>query len=208
MTAVWAIVLVASVVVAAVGVGLRLRWLLGRPCRPERSRVAGSPGRGVLYAFTWGMMPWAKESTRIHLLAYLRGIVFHAGIAAGFLGLALSPWAPGMPAAVRWFIIAGTLIGALAGWAGLAARLVEHNLRAVSTPDDLLSVALVSAFLTTAAAAWWDPRWSAAFFVAGAATLIAIPLTKIRHCIYFFLSRYFFGLFYGRRGVIGGIQHE
>src|SRR4030067_546107 len=147
MTAVWAIVLVASVVVAAVGVGLRLRWLLGRPCRPERSRVAGSPGRGVLYAFTWGMMPWAKESTRIHLLAYLRGIVFHAGIAAGFLGLALSPWAPGVPAAVRW------------AHAAVAPR-------------------------------------------------IPAPPHKTRHCIYFVFSRYFFGLFYGRRGVVGGVQHE
>src|SRR3972149_1555298 len=106
MPAVWAIVLAASGVVAAPGVGLRLRWLLGRACRPERSRVAGSPGRGVLYAFPRGVLPWAKESTRIPLLSYLRGIVFHAGIAAGFLGLALSPWAPGMPAAVRRFILA------------------------------------------------------------------------------------------------------
>lgn len=208
MPTAWQVVLLAALIIAAVGIGLRLRSLLARPWRPERAPAAGSLSGGVRYAFTWGMMPWAKESTRIHLLAYLRGIIFHLGIAAGFLALALAPWRDAAPGAVRGLLIAGALIGALAGWGGLAARLIERNLRAVSTPDDLASVALVSAFLTAAGSAWWDPRWSAAFYALAAATLVAIPLTKIRHCIYYGFSRYYFGLFYGRRGVIGGAQHE
>lgn len=208
MPAPWLLILGAAAVLAGAGIAVRLRVFLRHAWRPERAPAAGSLAAGVRYAFTTGMMPWAKESTRIHLLAYLRGIVFHAGIAAGFIALAAAPWYGSIPAVGRWALVAASAAGALAGWAGFAARFVERTLRAVSTPDDLVSVALVSSFLTAAAAAWWDPRWSVAFYVLGAATLVAIPLTKIRHCIYYGFSRYYFGLFYGRRGIIGGARHE
>ena len=39
-------------------------------------------------------------------------------------------------------------------------------------------------------------------YLTGAVMLIYVPLGKIRHCIYFFFSRRFFGLFVGRRAVI------
>jgi hypothetical protein len=71
-----------------------------------------------------------------------------------------------------------------------------------------VSVALVSVFLSAGTAAFLDPRWRGLFLLLGAATLVAIPFTKIRHCFYYFFSRYFFGLFYGRRGVLGGAHHE
>jgi len=199
---------IASAGVAGFGLARHLTGVLARPFRPERARPAGSPAAGVRYAFTTGMMPWAKESTRIHLLAYLRGIVFHAGIAAGLIGLGLALWDPGLPSAFRLLLSAALGAGALAGWAGFAARFAEPGLRALSTPDDYVSVALVSLFLTAGALAWWDARWMDAFLLLGAATLVAIPFTKIRHCFYYFFSRYFFGLFYGRRGVLGGAHHE
>ncbi|MDQ7842328.1 MAG: hypothetical protein QN141_03975 [Armatimonadota bacterium] len=208
MTPAWAIILLGALAVSVWGLWGHLRRTLARPWRPELSRAAGSPGRGVIYAFTWGMAPWAKESTRLHLLAYLRGVVFHVGIAAGLAGLALIPWRAAVPAAGEGAIAVAAAAGAVAGWGGLLVRVTEHNLRAVSTPDDLFSVALVSAFLSAGAGAWWGPRWTAPYLALGALTLVAIPLTKIRHCFYFFFSRYFFGLFYGRRGVVGGVQHE
>jgi hypothetical protein len=201
-------ILVGAAGVAAAGLGRHLSRLRARPSRPDRARPAGSPAAGVRYAFTTGMMPWAKESTRIHLLAYLRGIVFHVGIGAGLLGLGLALWAPPLPAAVRMALVAILAAGALAGWGGFAARFVEPGLRALSTPDDYVSVALVSVFLSAGTAAFLDPRWRGLFLLLGAATLVAIPFTKIRHCFYYFFSRYFFGLFYGRRGVLGGAHHE
>ena len=206
--AVEAWILIGSAGIAAVGLWRHLSGVLARPFRPERARPAGSPAAGVRYAFTTGMMPWAKESTRIHLLAYLRGIMFHAGIGVGFLGLALALWSPPLPPAFRLLLSAALGVGALAGWVGFAARFVEPGLRALSTPDDYVSVALVSLFLSAGTLAWWDARWTGAFLLLGAATLVAIPFTKIRHCFYFFFSRYFFGLFYGRRGVLGGAHHE
>jgi hypothetical protein len=198
---------VASAGVAAAGLWRHLSIVLGRPFRPERARPAGSPAAGVRYAFTLGMMPWAKESTRIHLLAYLRGIVFHAGIGAGLLGLVLALWRPDIPSVLRALLVGVLAVGAVAGWGGFAARFVEPGLRKLSTPDDIVAVALVSGFLSVGALAWWDARWMAVYLLAGAATLVAIPITKIRHCFYYFFSRYFFGLFYGRRGVLGA-HHE
>jgi hypothetical protein len=41
------------------------------------------------------------------------------------------------------------------------------------------------------------------FYVVGAVMLVYIPFSKIRHCVYFFYSKFFFGLSFGRRGVIG-----
>lgn len=201
-------IVLAAAGVAAAGLWRHLATVLARPFRPERARPAGSPAAGVRYAFTWGMMPWAKESTRTHLLAYLRGIVFHIGIGAALMGLILALWRPGWPAAFRLPFVAVLAAGAAAGWGGFAARWVEPGLRRLSTPDDHIAVALVSTFLTVGALAWWDARWTGAYLVAGAATLAAIPFTKIRHCVYYFFSRYFFGLFYGRRGVLGGAHHE
>lgn len=70
--------------------------------------MKGSPKRGVLYAFTFGMMPWAKESTRRHMLAYLRGVGFHAGIFAGLGALLVSPWWALLPQASLYLFAAVT----------------------------------------------------------------------------------------------------
>ncbi len=200
---VWGWILAGAFAVTAAGLGRHLAMLLARAYRPERAVAVASPVQGVVYAFTWGMMPWAKESTRRHLLAYLRGIVFHAGIGAAFLALVLSPWLPAVPPLLRWGIVAASGIGALMGFAGLFARIAEARLRRLSTPDDFFSVGLVSAFAAAGAAAWVAPAALPSFYLLAAATLVYIPFGKIRHCFYYFFSRYFFGVAFGRRGVIG-----
>ncbi len=206
---IWIWVLAAAFAVTVAGLGRHIALVFARPYRPERAAPVGSPAGGVLYAFTWGMMPWAKESTRRHLVAYLRGIVFHAGIATAFLALVLSPWQGTLAPLLRWGLVMLMGIGALAGVGGLIARIAEARLRRLSTPDDFFSVGLVSVFVGAGAAAWADPRWQALFYLLAAVTLIAVPFSKIRHCFYFFFSRYFFGVGFGRRGVIGwGKVHE
>jgi len=205
----WSWLLVAALAVTVAGLGRHAAVLLVRPNGPDRSQAIASPARGVLYAFTWGMMPWAKESTRRHLWAYLRGIIFHAGIAAGFLMPLLIPWQAFVPPAIGGAVAVLAAVGALAGVVGLAARIAEPRLRRLSTPDDFFSVGLVSAFLVAAASAWALPGARALFYGLAAATLAYIPFGKIRHCFYYFFSRYFFGLAFGRRGVIGwGQSHE
>jgi hypothetical protein len=39
-------------------------------------------------------------------------------------------------------------------------------------------------------------------YIISAITFVYVPLGKIRHCLYFFFSRIFFGKFFGRRGVL------
>ncbi len=205
----WGWLLGGACAVAVAGLGRHLVLLLGRPYRPERSSPAGSPAGGVLYAFTWGMLPWAKESTRRHLLAYLRGVVFHLGIAAAFLALLASPWRTQAVGPLRWALVTLSAAGGVAGLGGLVARVGERRLRRLSTPDDFFAVTLVSLFSLAAGAAWLEPALRPLFFGLAAATLVYIPFGKIRHCFYFFFARYFFGAGFGRRGVLRwGNAHE
>src|SRR4030043_109277 len=64
------------------------RW----PYSSELAPIKRSPGMGVVYAFTLGMAPWAKESARLHWVAYIRGIIIHVGIFAAAAFLIASPW--------------------------------------------------------------------------------------------------------------------
>lgn len=202
-TALWGWIVLIALGLSVVGTGWRLHGLLARPYRPDRAQPRGRGWRGVLYAFTWGMMPWAKESTRHHFLPYVRGVLFHIGIFATLATLAVSPWRSALP---DWIAAAGlalTGIGAVGGLIGILMRIFDERLRALSYPDDYASVVLVTLWQAAGVAFWADPQWTATFYGLSALTLIAIPLTKIRHCIYFFFSRFFFGLFYGRRRVLG-----
>ena len=167
----------------------------------DQSPLKGNPQRGIQYAFTLGMMPWAKESTRIHMIAYLRGIVFHIGIFAALGALIISPLWGLLPREliVLLMIVLGT--GSLLGAAGGVMRLAENNLRGLSTPDDHFAVWLVTIWMAVSALAVWNRTFLVAFYVLSAITLAYVPLGKIRHCLYFFFSRTFFGRFFGRRGV-------
>jgi hypothetical protein len=168
----------------------------------DRSTPKGNLKAGVLYAYTLGMAPWAKESTRLHMIAYLRGVAFHLGV---FLGLGLlfaSPWIHLLPLVMRGFLAVCAGAGAVFGFIGFAMRLIEHNLKAVSTKDDLFAVLLVSLFLAAAALWLLIPGAMPAFYLISAGMLIYAPFSKIRHCIYFAYSRLFYGKFIGSRAVL------
>jgi hypothetical protein len=166
----------------------------------DRSPLKGNPQHGITYAFTLGMMPWAKESTRIHLIAYLRGIGFHVGIFTA-IGVLISPfWGP-RPEALTLLLTTVLGIGSLLGAAGGVMRLAERNLRGLSHPDDHFAVWLVTVWMAAAALAVWNDAFLVAFYLLSAITMAYIPLGKIRHCLYFFFSRTFFGKFFGRRAV-------
>jgi len=47
-----------------------------------------------------------------------------------------------------------------------------------------------------------------AFYLVAALMLVYIPFSKIRHCVYFFYSKSFFGRHFGHRGVIGQPKSE
>jgi len=186
-----------------VGILLRLREIMRRPFKKDYSRGRGSDRRGILYAFTLGMAPWEKESTRQHWVAYLRGIFFHLGVFTAFGVFLVSPWLEALPPLVLWIAGALPTAGALFGFAGIAMRLMGENERALSLPDDYFSVFLTSLFTALACAVLVWPGLLPFFYLVTALLCVYVPFGKIRHCVYFFYSKFFFGKNFGHRGVLG-----
>lgn len=192
---------ITGLLVAAYGIYRRYAETKRRPLPADRSPLKGNPAQGISYAFTTGMMPWAKESTRIHAIAYLRGIGFHVGIFTALGALLISPFQAYLPAilssVVFWILVFGSLLGA----AGGVMRLAEHSLRGLSLPDDHFAVWLTTLFMAVTALGFFNENFRIPMYIVAGLTLIYLPLGKIRHCLYFFFSRTFFGKFFGRRAV-------
>ncbi len=192
----------AGLAVAVAGLAARWREITRRPAPVDRSPAKGDPVRGVLYAFTLGMAPWSKESTRIHAVAYLRGVGFHLAMFVGLIVLAIRPLWPMLVPAMRDSVAVLLAAGALLAAAGSVMRLREPNLRALSNPDDHLSIWLVAVFLALTALAVWNAGFVVPMYLSAGLLFAYIPLGKIRHCLYFFFARRSFGRFAGRRGVL------
>ena len=183
------------------GIYRRYKQTRRRALPKDQSPAKGDPRQGIAYAFTLGMAPWAKESTRIHLIAYLRGIGFHVGIFSAIGFLFISPFLEQIPPLPKTMLAWTMVMGSVLGAAGGLMRILEHNLRALSIPDDHFAVWLVTIWLSVSAMSIWDHNLLAVYYVISAITLAYIPVGKIRHCLYFFFSRTFFGKFFGRRAV-------
>jgi hypothetical protein len=185
---------------------LRAFTRLNRPSdtAPARGRVAS----GIVYAYTLGMAPWSKESTRRHWISYMRGVAFHMGIFLGLGLLLISPWLSALPHYWRSILGAGTALGALFGLIGLAARYMERNLKSLSTPDDYASVLLVSLFLASSSLWLFNPSSLPVFYMSSALMLVYAPFSKIRHCLYFGYSRLFYGKVIGSRAILPHSQQE
>ena len=191
----------AGLIAGLFGIYIRYARTKRRALPADRSPIKGDILRGIRYAFTTGMMPWAKESTRIHMIAYLRGIGFHIGIFAAIGAVIISPFWGSLPPILSRVLFWVLAIGAILGAAGGIMRIVEHNLRALSLPDDHFAVWLTTLFIAAAGMAMINEAFMIPMYIVSAVTFVYVPLGKIRHCLYFFFSRNFFGKFFGRRAV-------
>jgi hypothetical protein len=191
----------AGLIAGLYGIILRYAETKRRALAVDHSPVKGDVPGGIRYAFTTGMMPWAKESTRIHMLAYLRGIGFHVGIFAAIGAVILGPFWTFLPPFLSQTLFWVLVIGASLGAAGGILRIVEHNLRGLSLPDDHFAVWLTTLFIGLAGLAIPNERFMVPMYIVSAIMFVYVPLGKIRHCLYFFFSRIFFGKFFGRRAV-------
>jgi len=195
------LIALAGLLAGLYGIYIRYAETKRRPLPADKSPIKGSPSHGISYAFTLGMMPWAKESTRIHMIAYLRGIGFHIGIFTTIGALLISPFWGFLPILLNMLLAFVLGIGALFGAVGGVMRIMEHNLRGLSNPDDHFAVWLVTVWMAVAALSVGNEAFLVLFYFLSAVTLAYVPLGKIRHCLYFFFSRTFFGKFFGRRAV-------
>lgn len=192
----------AGAAIFVVGVVYVLASAQRRPYQAETAPIKGSPAQGVLYAYTLGMAPWAKESARLHWVAYIRGIIIHVAVFAAVPYLIATPWLAGMILPLRFSLAAFFGVGAILGLAGFWIRLADPSLRLLSTPDDYFSLALVTLFLASAAASAASIELLPAFWAISGVTMAYAPFGKIKHFMFFFYERVFVGLFFGRRGTL------
>ncbi len=177
-------------------------WLFQfRRLHPEPP-FRGSPAKGVRYAFGRGLMPGEKESTRRHVFIYVVGIIYHAAILVAFIRLAFLGFGLGLPAGLRSWLIIILIIGFSAGIFLLFRRLLSPSLRGISLPDDYGANILVDLFLVMAFLSLIKANAVPVFLVLSIVLILYLPVGKIRHCLLFFPSRYFFGRYFGSRGVL------
>lgn len=184
------------------GIYIRYEETRRRAVPVDNSPIKGNLSHGIQYAFTIGMMPWAKESTRIHMVAYLRGIGFHVGIFAAIGAVIIRPFWGYLPSFLSGTLFWVLILGAILGAAGGIMRIAEQNLRGLSLPDDHFAVWLTTLFIALAGLALLNKAFIIPMYIVSAVTFVYVPLGKIRHCLYFFFSRLFFGKFFGRRAVL------
>lgn len=196
----------AGLIAGLFGIYLRYAETKSRLLPADKSPIKGSIPQGIQYAFTTGMMPWAKESTRIHMLAYLRGIGFHIGIFAAIGAVVISPFWGYLPPFLYWTLFWVLALGTVLGAAGGIMRIMEHNLRGLSLPDDHFAVWLTTFFIAVAGLTLISEAFLIPMYIVSAVTFVYLPFGKIRHCLYFFFSRIFFGKFFGRRAVLPHAQ--
>lgn len=159
--------------------------------------------RGVRYAFGRGLDPRQKDGVRAHPLVFACGTLLHLGVfsaAARLLGLLLGIE---FPAFANVLLASALIAGLLCGCALIVRRLRSPVLRVVSGADDYISAALVLGFLGAAEATMIAPGATAAFYGTTLALAGYAPFGKIRHCVLFFITRTYYGIFVGRRGVLG-----
>jgi hypothetical protein len=188
------------------GITIHVHKLLSLPYNAPLARPRGSAPGGVAYSFGPGLMPWSKESTRLHPIAYLRGILFHAAILCAFIILVLGLSMPLQDISLvgRWIMLVVVALGFVLAAGGLLQRWSDLKLRYLSRPDDYLAVAVVAVFLALAGSLLLNPEVKNYFYLWTAIMFIYIPVSKITHFIFWFFTRYFWGQRYGYRGVVGG----
>jgi hypothetical protein len=196
----------AGLIAGLFGIYLRYAETKRRLLPADKSPIKGSIPQGIQYAFTTGMMPWAKESTRIHMIAYLRGIGFHIGIFTAIGAVIISPFWGYLPPLLYWTMFWVLALGTVLGAAGGIMRIMEHNLRGLSLPDDHFAVWLTTFFIAVTGLAVLNKTFLVPMYIVSAVTFVYVPFGKIRHCLYFFFSRIFFGKFFGRRAVFPHAQ--
>lgn len=161
----------------------------------------GKIGNAIAYSFTGAMSPFKKESAYLHLPTYAAGIIFHLGTFLSFCWIVLHFFSINTTSIINFSSAILLTISALCGIFIFIKRIVTLKMRFLSHPDDYFSNLLVTGFqLLSAMSLIWNSLhpflfiWSAILF-------LYIPISKLRHVVYFFTSRIYLGLFYGNRGV-------
>jgi len=180
---------------------LIVQWIFSRGRgRRDYSVKDGSVARGVIYNFTWAMMPQHKETIRNHPLKFTIGILMHIGV---FIAIAkvlillvfpqMRPLGPG---------ILGVLlsISSLCGLYLFIRRVFSIELRSMSSPEDYLSILITISFILAASAHEFGLMSAEIFLLLSALVFFYLPVGKLKHALFFFIARTDYGIRLGYRG--------
>ncbi|MCW5977159.1 MAG: hypothetical protein KIT09_03740 [Bryobacteraceae bacterium] len=191
---------------------LKIRWILKFPAGRDRQAPSGNPeknaSRGAWYSLLNIAMPWAMPSTRNRPLFYAQFVAFHLGVAASILMSFLIPYAPRTIASAP-AVLALQVVFAMACIVGilrLYRRIADPYIRAISSPDDYFSLALLIvwlgfSFLAAPNRPAEGERALIAYFLLTAFFLVYVPFSKISHYLYYPFARWYLGKTLGHRGV-------
>ncbi|MHC4219408.1 MAG: hypothetical protein ACYSU7_13260 [Planctomycetota bacterium] len=191
---------------------IRIIWFLRHKAGDERQAPTGSPSttpaRGILYSWANVAMPWAMESTRRKFFMYIQFVIFHLGVTAAILLSFIIPYGPGLLESAGFVLFLQVLMGAACavGVLRMIRRAGNRHMRAISSPDDYFSLALLTVwFFFAVLAAPNDTargEWHLlTYFILTAFFLMYVPFSKISHYLYYPFTRYYFGKSMGYRGV-------
>lgn len=200
-----------ALVVMAIVYTMRIFWLLSFKAGKERQQPTGALSttkrKGIIYSWANIAMPTAMESTRTNMLIYIQFVIFHTAVTLAILQSFLIPYFPEVMESLGLDKIFQVMIGLgfLVGLIRMVRRFSSKLMRAISTPDDIFSLLLITVwFLFAALAAPHNIEESEfipmAYFWLTAFFLIYVPFSKISHYLYYPFTRYYLGKTMGHRG--------
>lgn len=191
---------------------IRLIWLFrfkaGGDRQGRTGRFSTSPKKGAFYSLANVAMPWAMESTRTNPIFWIQFALFHLGVTAAIALSFVIPYAPSL--LNQGLVVLGfqAFIGAacLIGCYRMYRRISDKTMRAISTPDDYFSLALLTVWFAFGVLAASNDVSNGegimlTFFLLTAFFLIYVPFSKIGHYLYYPITRYYLGRSLGYRGV-------
>ncbi|MBT3935034.1 MAG: hypothetical protein HOF35_12300 [Bacteroidetes bacterium] len=192
---------IAALILCSLGLILHFAKILKLGNPKDFSTPAGNPVDGIKYSMTGAMSPKKKESAFLHLPTYTAGLIYHMGtfLSLGLFVLVL--FGVNIRGVFSMIIPILLVITCLCGLGILVKRMFSKNLKAFTNADDYIANFLVSSFhIITAYMIYTNSLHNVYFMLAGL-LLLYIPISKLKHTLFFFAARYHLGFFYGRRNI-------
>ena len=196
---------IGALIAMGVMYAIRVFWLLSLPKAGELARPKNSPVGGIVLSFSSVLTPWFAIGTRKQLVIYTEFVLFHIAVALAIAFSFIHTYAPQLLTSPVSYTFAAFLgFGLLSGIIRLIRRVIKPEVRSISTPDDYFSISLLNIYLMLTLLALFinNLLLLVIFFIVTAFFLLYIPWSKISHYLYILFSRFYFGFYFGRRGVI------
>jgi len=166
----------------------------------DYSVKAGSVLKGIIFNFTWAMLPGHKETMRLHPIKFTIGVLLHIGIFLAIAKILILIVYPQMAAfnPIAFGLILG--IAVLCGIYLFFRRIFSVELRLMSSPEDYLSILVTICFLLAAIVHEFKIMNTGVFLILAALLFFYMPFGKLKHGWFFFIVRVDYGARLGYRG--------